>query len=280
MSATTLKEMEKFLDDFPVAIHDGRDSLFRFYKYDENRIERLSQLFIEKKIYHPYPEQLNDPFECKPHYKLPTKPAIRKNLRKQIIKTAINNGKTRKDAESLAAINMKKPEVVESIITKAVHDNLNKARICSYTASKENLLFWSYYADSHKGFCVEFDTSNFPIGLANKVDYKDDYPIVNYPYKDNTELFRIILTKSKIWVHEDEYRTVFIPGAESAIKNDGQSAILEGDEIINVYFGANMEDEHKETIVNIINKGPFNPIISNASISKSSFKLTFEKYKK
>lgn len=49
--------------------------------------DRLTQIFIDNKIYFSYPEQLNDPFEFKPRFKIPKdhnikKEIIRNHLRK------------------------------------------------------------------------------------------------------------------------------------------------------------------------------------------------------
>ena len=62
-------DIEKFNKDHPHPDSVGIESLFKFYKFDKNHLEYLKNLFIDGKLYHSSPEEFNDPFECKPHYR-------------------------------------------------------------------------------------------------------------------------------------------------------------------------------------------------------------------
>ncbi len=39
---------------------------------------------------------------------------------------------------------------------------------------------WSHYADSHKGICLEFDTSFEPFNKSRQVKYGNKIPIINF----------------------------------------------------------------------------------------------------
>jgi hypothetical protein len=84
-----------------------------------------------------------------------------------------------------------------------------------------------------------------------------------------------ILTKSKDWKYEDEYRSIYKPGAPLQLANNDTSLVLNGDEITNVYFGCNMPQEHREQLIEMIKHGPFEPKLWQAEIMSSRFDLNF-----
>lgn len=271
------QEKDKFEKDHPHPDSVGITSLFKFYKFDENHIDYLKNLFIEKKLYHSLPEKFNDPFECKPHYNFPKNSSKIKDIRKHLIKAAMERGHTKKSAQSLVL--QRKKDFLQESIYNSIKNTFSTARIASFTTKKENLLFWSHYADSHKGFCVEYDSTVLPISYAYKVKYDDKYPEAVYPPLHNAVAFRPALVKSKAWKYEEEYRIIFVPYAAQQPDNDGTSLILKGTEMKNVYLGANMSEDNKKSLIEMIEDGAFNPGIWIVSLSKSSFKLEFNEYK-
>lgn len=272
---TEAQDLEEFNKDHMHPDIAGIESLFKFSKFDVKRIEYLSDLFVGGKLYHSVPEYFNDPFECKPHFNWPNKPSKVRDIRKHLINVAVKNGHTRKSAELLISKNMSRPGFIQNSIYNSLQKTFSKIRICSFTTKKENLLFWSHYADSHKGFCVEYDATVLPISYAFKVQYKDEYPEANYPSPPNALGLKPALIKSRAWEYEEEYRIIFVPEADRQLRNDGASLILNGNEMKNVYFGVNMTDDDKQALVELIDRGPFKPGVWDVSLSKSSFKLEF-----
>lgn len=171
---------------------------------------------------------------------------------------------------------MKKPEFVRETIYNAIQKAFREIRVCSLTTNGTNLLFWSHYADSHKGFCVEYDATTLPISYAFRVQYQDNYPEAIYPGPSDARGFKPALVKSKVWEYEEEYRIILVPEASRQPRNDGASLLLDGKEMTNVYLGAGMADENKQVLVEMIDRGPFSPSIWNASLSRTSFELVFK----
>lgn len=274
---TVKQEIKDFYERHPWPDKEGIKSLYRFYKFDIKHIERLEQLFINGKLYHPTPEQFNDPFECAPHFRWPTDRNKVKSIRKHLVKTAMQRGITRKKAESDISNIMTNPQLPD-IILNSIQNNYKKFRICSFTVNKRNLLLWSHYADSHKGFCVEFDATIQPIFFAQKVNYENKLPEVSYPMHGDGTGFGPALIKSEDWEYENEYRIIYHPDSETHMKKDGSSLCLNDNVIKNVYFGANMDNNNKIILIDIINKGIFQPNIWNTYLSKTSFELEFLPY--
>lgn len=269
-------EIAQFHRNHPHPDAVGQDSLFRFGRATQPT-EFLRTLFVEAKLYHPLPGQFNDPFEAKPHFRWPDSGKEVRQIRKHLVKVARESGKSRKEADASISRAFSKPGLVSRTILRAVRRTLGAARVCSFTNSKDNLLFWAHYADSHRGFCVEYDATLLPISYAFKVKYTRKYPEVQYPAPEDARNLEWLLIKSKEWEYEQEFRTLFIPSANKQPKNDGTSLLLSGEEIKRIYFGALMKDEHKDQISELVQEGPFKPSFWQASLSESEFKLNFER---
>lgn len=111
-----------------------------------------------------------------------------------------------------------------------------------------NELMWSHYADSHKGFCIEYDldilrqsySSSYNLIRAFDVHYQDERPIIS----KNDDIYGIIDkvcgTKSKAWEKENEFRLVF---GDIGLKPVPQNAIK------SIYFGLEMKSEERKQII-------------------------------
>jgi len=264
--------LSEFQERYPQAYELGVKSLYRFYSF---KPEYLSHLFIEKKLYHATADELNDPFECKPAWKWPNNQPELLKIRQHLIKLFREKGSSLKEANKEVTKLMVNKEEMRSIIIESAHQTLGKIRICSFTKDNENLLFWSHYADSHKGICIEFDAMKMPIMGAHKVVYQADYPVIKYPSPRNVTALSPVLTKFEKWNYEDEFRTVFVTNAEVQPKNDGTSLLLEENEIKSLYFGAKMDPGHKEIILKMVGQGSFAPRMYDVAQSKISYSLDF-----
>lgn len=92
-------------------------------------------------------------------------------------------------------------EYVRSVLSEK-----SQQRICSLTTSPYNPLMWSYYADGHKGICIEIDKILESPRTRVAVKYKCDFPEM----KQNTNPFdaskHILSYKSLLWKNEHEIR--------------------------------------------------------------------------
>lgn len=73
------------------------------------------------------------------------------------------------------------------------YQTLNDFAICCFTQNNDSQYFWSHYADTFRGWCLEFDADNLvdpvKIGVPSvlyEVLYIDEYPDLNNPYTDLT----------------------------------------------------------------------------------------------
>ena len=90
-----------------------------------------------------------------------------------------------------------------------VQKEIDQVGITCFCKVRDDRLMWAHYADKHKRLCCEFDGSencNF-FGEAQPVQYEDFTPL---PLgEDSMKMMeRIILTKSRHWSSEREYRII------------------------------------------------------------------------
>ena len=120
----------------------------------------------------------------------------------------------------------------------------------------KNRLMWSHYAESHTGFCVEYDYSEpTPSVLSNlpvPVFYSSERPLV--PWKaalENTseniseactELMLGVLTKDSAWEYENEWRILL---------HSTDNPHLKMPKISCVYLGAAISEDNKKAVLDI-----------------------------
>jgi hypothetical protein len=117
---------------------------------------------------------------------------------------------------------------------------------CNYP---DNELMWAHYADSHKGFCIEYDVDkledsqeySFDISQM-KINYQNSPPVIGLDDVSRKADFLIKMfgTKSKSWVYENEIRLVY---STCGTKKYNPFALKA------VYFGLNMDEEFQRQII-------------------------------
>lgn len=273
--------VEEFDKRHPWPDKNDIPSLYRYMPISDINIQYIEKLFLDKELYHSLASQFNDPFEGKPHFKLDGKVNNPKIIRNHVIKAIHKKkGTSYKEAENLFNAALKNnPNFIADTMKAANKSTFENLRICCFTTSNKNLLFWSHYANSHKGFCIGFDATVMPISMAYKVEYSSDYPQILYPMPRDQRAFRSALIKSEDWIYEDEYRSIFFPiGVDRRkLPHNGKSLLIDKNVIKNIYLGARISESDKDTLLAIINKSDFNPVIWQASLAENSYSLSFEK---
>lgn len=122
--------------------------------------------------------------------------------------------------------------------------------------SYKNRLMWSHYADSHKGFCVEYDFSKPDAEVLNAlplpVIYSKKRPLIPWEAaleqtpENMEETWRLLmiglLTKDSEWAYENEWRILVNSTDPSEVKMPRISC---------VYLGASITKENRNKILDI-----------------------------
>ncbi|PBJ11517.1 DUF2971 domain-containing protein [Flavobacterium sp. ACN6] len=154
---------------------------------------------------------------------------------------------------------LKQTKAISSFFSKKRNDafvNLHTAfnnllafnkRIGIYALSKTYLdeLLWAHYANSHKGFCIEYDSdlliSSFKTEkvFSYSVLYGNNPPeitIKDITIKNDGLIYKMTAYKSKRWEYEKEYRIV--------TDNFGKQS-YNYEAVKSIYFGLRMDKDQK-----------------------------------
>ncbi|WP_051199612.1 DUF2971 domain-containing protein [Christiangramia echinicola] len=203
----------------------------KVYKYRGGNFERDLKSLKKNFYWAPKFENLNDPCE-----------------------TLINTDPFKKQSQSFAKLFGKEKSEQFLEVEKALNNlvEVKKKGIGIYSLSKTYLdeLLWAHYADSHKGFCIEYDLDlligsyksfekfSFPVKYTKK---PPEYGVRDIN-KTKTEQIvqKLAGYKSRRWNYEEEYRIVTGFYGEHPYNPDCLKSI---------YFGLNMEQSEKDLMM-------------------------------
>ena len=166
---------------------------FRSIKTCEEFERRLSEIELGK-IYCMHPKKLNDPLEMK-----------------SIL--------TKEDCDDPSIV--KRNELLNGI--------LSISRIVCFTESWSNLPMWEFYANEHKGICLEYDLRSF-WGYDNDYHFRNRlHPVIyvdELPNLTEVNLKNVVRSgfgldvhayfyKLRDWGYEKEWRLVFTPDSKT-----------------------------------------------------------------
>ncbi len=184
------------------------------YKYGTLN-EYSEALFSTPTIWFSPPAQLNDPFECRPLLTFDgTSEQIVEFLKNEYRKR-VPQFTPQYSAARASSILLEGRHRNPGRWKRVQQDVLSKLsrRIGLYCLSQVNnsILMWSHYSQSHQGYCLEFEATNFtPVfGQAQPVVYARDYPVVDFFNTPREKQFDLIfLTKYVGWSYEKEWRII------------------------------------------------------------------------
>ena len=149
--------------------------------------------------------------------------------------------------------------IVEKIVDAYLHfnqANREKCFVFSMSEAYDNELMWAHYANSNKGFCIEYDFSKAPqlkpeiwqkLISIYKVIYKDEQEefsfmrILDYIMKGQTDkeeyksisydMMQKLITKKAFWSYEKEWR-ILLYNIENKLYADLVSGIIIDDRVV------------------------------------------------
>lgn len=238
----------------------------KLYKYRTYSARNLSML-SNNEIYFSPSNSFNDPFDCLARKEMEF--SDRNDLIARMAPLETHHRKLSMP-EAIAYVESR---THNEIATKTYIEEKSKLfqkivlqtfGIYSISEVNDDILMWSHYSDGHTGFCIEFnrDDSNF-LGEAKPVEYPatDDFPFINYWVGDNDrqteEFIKIILTKSRHWSYEKEWRITGKPSGSPPdsvdINYKGHVQKIPDNMICGIIFGNRMPDRDRNTIRSILN---------------------------
>ncbi len=229
--------------------------------FEQDQREQL--VFTKGVVYFPSRTQFNDPFDCiAPDFSSIEPGRLEAFIHKRVAEEwpnatdAEREQKVREFSQSPAEMERMSQEVADYL------------GVLSLTSKHDSVLMWSHYANSHKGFCLEFDTSAKPFASARKVQYRETRYAFDVDARPEETATNFLLTKHKDWVYEDEWRLIADKGRE---EYQFPPYVLTG-----VIFGSAISDADKIKVKEWIGKGRSRPRFYRASLKRTEFALDIE----
>jgi len=215
------------------------------YKYRSINSKGVEDIFAKRQIYLTDATKFDDPFECRPILTFHQSSLKRQKYLKEITKDKFPSANKRVIKKLMRG---KQRLLTDQPILRNAYEGFIKT-IGIYCLSEKNndLLMWSLYSDSHRGFCIEFDalTEHALFWEALKVIYQEEYPAVNIMDIGKAEEFRkALLTKSTHWKNQEEWRILKTEQEGGPGLYNFSSALLSG-----VVMGALMREKDKHLLL-------------------------------
>lgn len=191
------------------------------------------------------------------------------------------------DVEIRQAIErLKDPSFSRQFNEKMRKSIYNDFGIFSLSKSKDNILLWSHYSNSHQGFSVGLNVEKFRLFLdqyclehpdlkycLKEISYCKDIPILN-PHgseeQRNNITLQLLTTKSQDWHYEKEYRVIIYFATGRTIKIPRKI-------ITEVILGCNISKKDSTEIQNILKDYPTQVSLFKANKKYERYGLDFEK---
>jgi len=252
------------------------DLLYKYRIWDERNTQDSYQnrLLINNEIYLSSANQFNDPFDSSTPFQYQKKDLKKRKIYKKLCWMLKLQNPTLSNFEihQICKKRLYSGFYKDENYIKEYYENYIKSineefGIFSLSKSKSNLLMWSHYSDSHKGYCIGFDHKMLLSisGSLGSVIYSNSFPKLSlFPKSEALDFLKLLRTKSKEWEYEEEYRIV--------LRGKSRKTIHFTDECIReVILGCNMSEINKNDIIKIVQK-------KNSSIRIFETKISLKKY--
>jgi hypothetical protein len=230
------------------------DGITKLYHYQGSCFKHLRATLTENRIHCSNPQNFNDPWDCRPFFDAASvnDPTQRPKWIRLVKKWAA--GLTAEQQENI--VHQLGEEwyentglllrTVAGIAPSVDGNNQERYRIFCLSAHANLLLMWAHYAQKHQGVCLEFDATKEKLWRARRVVYRDAMTAINADimYDKPALLEAVLLTKSREWSYEKEYRLLGRDGAidpSFALATDGDFLRLPEEAITAVIAGHNAD---------------------------------------
>ncbi|MFA7404855.1 MAG: DUF2971 domain-containing protein [Pelobacteraceae bacterium] len=229
------------------------------------------------------PSGFNDPFDCKnlftfhgarnsdwriflSNYLINKEPHLTEQERKQAVEKVIRAGEHRS-----------REKITEqgAIWSEILEKQSRRLGIVCLSEKPDDILMWAHYGDSHRGFCLEFDSDVLKKSYyCSRVRYRKEYPtFTEFVRSDLEEMARtFVLTKSNHWKYEKEVR--LLRNAETEDGRDlGRVVKYPLESLTGIIFGCSISDAYKARVEESVRKNGANVTFSQCIKSGNSYSV-------
>lgn len=242
--------------DDPEFLKDVPQPLYKYRVWDDKcgHVQYGQSILTQKQVYFAAAEQFNDPFDAALPFRYDPNDLTPENIFLKLIEVGrrempgISEYELQQRAyERQHSGDFESGEYWKSHFPQFRKDINNRFGILSLTSKNDNLLMWSHYADSHRGYCVgmnKYTLYKSCGGTFIPAIYNDQIPYIPLFDTSSQTLTPLLATKSRVWEYEDEYRIIKSNGSKVAVE-------IPPEAIMEIVLGCNMAEEHKDAIFSL-----------------------------
>jgi len=283
-----------------MSVRAGDENLSVIYKYRELADPtpgalnaNTMHLMCEGEMYFSAPAAFNDPFDCRVRLSATaTADELDRYLARQGVPQSQRDAVVAKVASGALSL--------ESFVPSDASGVSAMLRVYCLSTLNDNTLMWSHYAKDHTGVCVgikvHFHENSLclavepdcvsPIHVAANTGLLPASPVVYdfqmpSPYNlftgTSDDLQPFMLTKSKLWEYESEYRIIML--FERILKRN--PVVLAAGQISEVIFGVRTPQKLEAEVISALGKchaGGSGVRYFKAQLSPSAYKLQITPY--
>jgi len=230
------------------------------YKYREYSSRTLTML-ANNELYFAASNLFNDPFDCRARKDFEfndDNDFIEKWAGLESNRQRITIEAAKSYLSDIVSDQSKKDKFIEEQSNYFQKVVLQSFGICSFSQVNNDILMWSHYTNSHYGLCLMFERSpENMLQNAKPIDYPedDDFPYINYWHENPDDLLdevvKIILTKSKHWGYEKEWRIIQRP-TDNTPSYKGHIVKYPKEMLTGIIFGYRMSNNERSTIKSVL----------------------------
>ena len=257
------------MDDVP----ESPQHLYRYRSLDGKSKDWTKDSILNSLHYFSSPKAFNDPFDCRPVFKLDaSKAELIKYYEGVFSRQAQHMSREQRRAEARAKVSdpnsdPRNPQNLEAL--HRMYDEIVTSRIgvLCLSATPKDILMWSHYANSHRGICLQFFARGNTLESSQPVRYKAVRPVVNPVSQSHDEMLdRAIFTKSDHWDYEQEWRLIQYKLGAGVYR-------IPPEALVGIVLGALIEQQDRRDVLEWADSRDIPTKIFQARISTTKFEL-------
>jgi hypothetical protein len=239
-------------------------------------IDRLRDVIVESALRLSRPSEFNDPFDMSAHIVIEGTPSQKLERYRELAKSQKVPYKEIDQAVRQLFLN---DHQLPEVLRKSVETHRHTTGVYSFAGDPRSILMWSHYAAENTGLCFQFEIAQdvriFCRAVA--VQYRDDYPIINWLVGFRDSVLPLLLAKHRGWEYEKETRLIIADQAAKYVQFHPAG-------LRSIIFGARTPNDSIDAISDLLKerKRLGNPDLSlyRARAHHRSYKITIERLAK
>lgn len=252
----------------------------RLFHYQKFVCKHFISLLSERKVRLSNPNNFNDPWDCRVHYRAPRDSEEGRRLLEWLAKM-VERFVQISEAEFVPRAQdfMSNPSSFVQMQEGMYRELCKVFRVYCLSEIPDSPLMWAHYADSHKGVCLEFDALTAPFSRgsgATKVKYQDTYPA----YDIDTAGYKFLVTKSEDWSYEAEWRLIAeerafaqAPTPRDVLTTDDDYLTLPAGVLKSVTIGCLADESSRHLIEHLVKSYAPGVLVRQAVLASDRYEL-------